>query len=60
MLDRFDGILEEASKHEQDSPTDCIFMCPKLLEPQVRQCTMHAHTSKMVLGLVMSAYICVQ
>ena len=36
VLDRFDGILEEASKHEQDSPTDCIFMCPKLLEPQVK------------------------
>ena len=36
MLDRFDGILEEASKHEQDSPTDCIFMCPRLLEPQVK------------------------
>ena len=37
VLDRFDGILEEASKHEQDSPTDCIFMCPRLLEPQFKE-----------------------
>jgi len=37
VLDRFDVILEEASKDKQDIPTDCIFMCPKLMEPQFKE-----------------------
>lgn len=44
VLDRFDVILEEASKDEQDTPTDCIFMCPKLMEPQVLS-TCHTYTT---------------
>jgi len=44
VLDRFDVILEEASKDEQDTPTDCIFMCPKLMEPQVLG-TCHTYTT---------------
>ena len=37
VLDRFDGILEEATRHELEvDPTGCIFMCPKLEDHVVR------------------------
>ena len=41
MLDRFDGTLEEAARHEPEAdPTSCIFMCPKLEDSVVRSLAM--------------------
>ena len=35
VLDRFDSILEEVTKHEEN---DCVFMCPKLNDKDVSVC----------------------
>jgi E3 ubiquitin-protein ligase HUWE1 len=41
VLDRFDKILSEACRNDQDSavadPTQCIFMCPRLQDEQFKR-----------------------